>query len=150
MATKKAVKPVAPTTKPLTAKQRLDAIGIEAICIRVAAGEKQSEICRDLKIDKAELSRWLALDDQRSAQAREAHVASAKHWDEQAESVLMGLKDESKPGGVARARELASHYRWRASKYAPKDYGEKVTQEHTGDGGGPLKHSISVVFVDPT
>lgn len=28
---------------------------------------------------------------------------------------------------------------WRAAKLAPKVYGDKVTQEHTGPGGGPVR-----------
>lgn len=33
------------------------------------------------------------------------------------------------------------------AKWDPKRYGEKVTQEVTGPGGGPLQHSLAVRFV---
>lgn len=36
-----------------------------------------------------------------------------------------------------------------AGKLQPKKYGEKVTQEHVGEGGGPIKSSIEVVFIEP-
>ena len=35
-------------------------------------------------------------------------------------------------------RVKISAYQWRASKLAPKKYGEKVTQEMVGAGGGPI------------
>ncbi|MBK8772451.1 MAG: hypothetical protein IPM06_18790, partial [Rhizobiales bacterium] len=111
--------------KPLTAAQRLDAIGIDAICERLTAGESQKAIANSLGIWASHFAEWLAADEERSARAREARTISARHWDDQAESVLLEA-DEDKPGSIAKARELASHYRWRASKYAPKDYGEKL------------------------
>jgi hypothetical protein len=40
--------------------------------------------------------------------------------------------------GLEKARELAHHYRWRAKAIAPRDYGDRVTNEHTGAGGGPI------------
>jgi hypothetical protein len=39
---------------------------------------------------------------------------------------------------LEKARELAHHYRWRAKAIAPRDYGDRVTNEHTGAGGGPI------------
>lgn len=36
-----------------------------------------------------------------------------------------------------------------AAKIAPRIYGEKITQELVGAGGGPVAHTIEVVIVDP-
>ena len=125
---KKAVKkPVvkAVVVKKLTASEKLTALGIEAICGRLAAGESQRSIAESVGVQTSGLCEWLAADAERSARAREARSASARHWDDQAEAAIIAA-DETLPGSIAKARELASHYRWRASKYAPKDYGDKL------------------------
>jgi len=109
----------------LTPAKKLDSIGIEAICDRITAGESQQSIANGLAIAEASLRQWLAADPSRSARARAARSESARHWDDQAEKVLIGA-DESSPGSISIARELAHHYRWRAKCYAPKDYGDKT------------------------
>lgn len=136
MTAKKAAKTTA--QKPLTTAQRLDAIGIEVICSRIAEGESQKSISDSLEIPASALCEWIAAVPERSARAREARVVSARHWDQKAEEALLALDDDAKAGGIARARELASHYRWRASKYAPSDYGEKVQQDVNLDAGPGL------------
>lgn len=72
------------------------------------------------------MSRWLASDSERSARAREARISAAQVWDEKAETVL-----EDKEVDIQRARELASHYRWRASKINPREYGDKLQVDNT-------------------
>jgi len=37
-----------------------------------------------------------------------------------------------------RARNRMDARRWHASKIAPRKYGDRVVQEHTGHGGGPI------------
>jgi hypothetical protein len=39
---------------------------------------------------------------------------------------------------VARNRLRVDARKWAASKLKPRVYGDKVTQEHTGAGGGPI------------
>jgi hypothetical protein len=110
--------------KPGEAFYKLDELGIDAICDRILDGESQKSIARSLKIDQRRIAHWLALDEAKSAKMREAQRLSSKHWDEEAERVLKAIKDN--PGSIARARELASHYRWRAKVYNPRDYGDRV------------------------
>ena len=52
---------------------------------------------------------------------------------------------------VARAKLLCDNIKWEAARVAPKKYGDKVQNEHTGAGGGPIEQavSISVTFHDP-
>ena len=58
--------------------------------------------------------------------------------DEKAETVLKTF-----PGGdpveLGRARELASHYRWRSKMFDPDTYADRVKNEHTGANGGAIK-----------
>jgi hypothetical protein len=100
-----------------------DALGIDALCEKLIAGCSQTKIAKDIGISIATLCNWIAADPERSARAREARIAAARSYDDIAEQVLVDATD---PFGLAKARELASHYRWRASKSNPREYGDKI------------------------
>jgi transposase-like protein len=108
---------------------------IDLICDMISTGESLTSIAKQIGIHAANLIRWIENDSQRSARAKEARIRSARIWDEKAEAVIAAAPDKFE---LDRARELAHHYRWRAKAIAPRDYGDKVTQEHTGAGGGPI------------
>lgn len=126
------------------AKAKLDALGIDEFCSSLASGKSQRQICKEIGICKWDLARWLADEEGRSARARDAMAVSAAHWDEEAEIEIRKMRNT--PGSIAKARELAQHFRWRAKNYAPKTYGDKVATEVTGKDGGPVQH----VTIDAT
>ncbi len=107
----------------------LDDIGIEKILTRIRNGKTLTKIAKELDVSVSWLSEWLS-NPERSARAIEARTQSAFVWDDKAEDKLEEAAD---PFELSRAKELAHHYRWRASKIAPKQYGEKVEQTHTGE-----------------
>jgi hypothetical protein len=109
---------------------------------RIEGGEMLGEIARSLGVNTASLLRWFAADAQRLARAREARASSAIAYDERAERVLLDAKT---PLDLARARELAHHYRWRSSKIAPKAYGDKVEVESLGGA-----HTYNIITGVPT
>jgi len=49
-----------------------------------------------------------------------------------------------------RSRLRVDTRKWIASKLKPKKYGDKVTQEHTGADGGPIKTAIIFAAPDAT
>ncbi len=110
--------------------------GLDRICDAIANGGSMTAIAVAAGTSVGGLSSWIAADAERSARVREARIVSARVWDEKAEAAIEGAKDAISLG---KARELAQHYRWRASKIAPKDYGDKVSHEHAGPGGGPIQ-----------
>ena len=120
---------------PAVAQAKLEAVGVVAICEFITAGESLTDIAKKLDVGIATLLDWIERDPERAAYTREARTRSARLWDEKAERVISDAKD---PFELTKARELAHHYRWRAKAIAPRDYGDKVTQEHTGQGGGPI------------
>ena len=61
---------------------------------------------------------------QHSARVTDALAATAEYWDQVA---VEGLASATNMFELAKARELAHHYRWRASKICPKLYGDKQT-----------------------
>ena len=152
VAAKKAAGKAAParakvqTKKQPTIAERIEAFGIEAVCERLANGVTMTAVAEEIGVTVGKLSQWIASDEEHSARAREARIHAARLWDEKALSVIEQALD---PFELQRAKELAHHYRWRASKTAPKEYGDKVTQEHTGADGGPIQARIAVEFVKP-
>ena len=57
-----------------------------------------------------------------------------------------GLVDN---GAVQQARLRVDNRKWLLSKMLPKQFGDRVTQEITGDNGGALITRIELVPVDP-
>jgi hypothetical protein len=130
--------------KSLTVDQKLAALGIDVICERMAGGESQRSIARSAGVSIASLCQWFAACSKRSARAREGRAQSAMHWDEEADTVLRNA-DVDTPGAVAIARERASHFRWRARVYNPRDYGERTIV--AGDAENPV-HVVSKFVAD--
>lgn len=135
-----------PEKKATTAGQRMEAYGIDAIAEDVSGAKTMTEIAAAIGVTVGQLSTWIAADVEHSARVREARTVAARYWDERSEKEILSASD---PFELARAKELAHHYRWRAAKIAPKEYGDKVTQEHTGANGGAIQVASTVTFVQP-
>ena len=104
------------------AKHLDDRLDIDVVCVLLEQGWMQAAIARKLKVQPADLSVWLR-DEQRSVRAREARARSAANLADKAEQVLTAARS---PLALGKARELAHHYRWKASKMNPGEYGDKV------------------------
>lgn len=114
------------------AQAKLDAYGIDAVCADIAEPKSLTAIAESQGVSVGSLLNWLEADPERSARAREARAATAKLWDERAEAEIRGAGDDL---GLRKAKELAHHYRWRAAKIAPKDYGDRTQVDHSGAVG---------------
>jgi len=123
-------------TCPPVGQDKCHAFGEDRICDLIVSGESLTSIAAQIGIHVSTLITWTELDPQRSARIREARQRSGRIWDEKAEAVIAMAGD---PFELSKAKELAHHYRWRAKAIAPRDYGEKVSTEHTGKGGGPIQ-----------
>ena len=122
-------------TRPPTSRAKCDAFGLDRICEMIIAGESMTAIAAQVGVHISTLIEWSEEDPQRSARMRESRRHSGRVWDERAESVIIQAGDKFE---LDKAKELAHHYRWRAKAIAPREYGDKVTQEHTGADGGPI------------
>lgn len=100
---------------PLTTQARQD-WDLDDVCERIAAGETYTAIAADYGKTQGALSLWLAAEPNRSARAREAAGMAARVWDEEAEA---GIRAATDVLSLGKARELAQHLRWRASKLSP-------------------------------
>lgn len=93
---------------------------------RIASGETVSRIAKSLGVTRHALHVWLTSDDDRKAAYKQAAQDGAAAMTEVAEAVLLDPTID-----VPRARELAQHYRWIASKISPQ-HADKMAVEHSG------------------
>lgn len=123
----------------------------DRLCERLADGESLRSICEEDEMpNKATVFRWLAkfpdFSDQ-YARARETQADSL--FDEILAIADDGRNDWMKRHGdderwvengeaLRRSQLRVDARKWMAGKLRPKKYGEKITQEHTGEDGGPL------------
>jgi predicted transcriptional regulator len=89
----------------------------------IERGKSLTRVASELGITRQSLSEWLESDACRSARARSARENAAEAYDEDATRLIEGAAD---PFELSKAKEMAHHLRWRASKIAPKRYGEKL------------------------
>jgi hypothetical protein len=116
-------------------------LGEDGLCDRVDAGESVNQVAVSIGVTRRSLWDWIDAEPTRSARVREALKNSAAEYDDKAEKVLLDLPRDATPAEVARARELAQHYRWRASKRNPKKYGDKL-QLGGAEDLPPMQHNI--------
>jgi hypothetical protein len=101
-------------------------IGIDQVCYMIQHEDlSYADIANRLYISKTTLVDWLYADPERSARAKAACVASAKRCDELALEALHNIPDGADKAVIARQREIASHYRWRAKVRNPMEYGDR-------------------------
>lgn len=109
----------------LTHRQKLDAVGIDEIERMVLQGVSVRTMAETIGVTLDAVVDWTS-DVQRSARIWQARQKCATMWEEKAVEVL---QEASGPTGsyanvaVARARELAHHYRWRAGNLRRDLYG---------------------------
>jgi hypothetical protein len=104
--------------------------GTDAICAAILDGDSMTAIAARVGVSFGSLSAYIASNAERSARVREARTITALLWDEKAEQRIDGAADEFE---LAKAKDLAHHFRWRAAKIAPKQYGDKIDVTTGGD-----------------
>lgn len=98
-------------------------LGIDGLVDYIEDGWDLREIARELRVQEKSIRRWIAADPERSARAKEARVRASQAWEEHAARLIREAKD---PFELAKAKELAHHMRWRASRIDPARYGDRV------------------------
>ncbi len=125
----------------------------DAICVRLAGGESLNAICAPDEMPAESTVRLWAVTDLDGFSAKYARAREAQA-DALAEEIIeisddgtndwMERRSESEKGAgvntgwvlngehVQRSRLRVDSRKWFASKVAPKKYGDKITQEHSG------------------
>lgn len=117
------------------------------ICDRIATGEGLAEILRSMPDTPHYYTviGWLSTNDEfrnNYARAREAQAEwDADHIRTLAKR-LEGCTSSDEASAIHKAAQL---YQWQAGKRKPKSFGDKIHQEVSGEGGGPIKFIIETI-----
>lgn len=111
------------------AQDKIAAFGLANLCARIADGQTMTSVAQELGVSIGTLFTWIESDAERSARMREVRAQTARLWDEKATKCIEDAADEFE---LKKAKELSHHYRWRASKIAPKEYGDRLEIENKG------------------
>lgn len=95
--------------------------GLDWLLGEIREGRGKRSLAAELGLKPSTLLLWLRSDPDRSARADAAWAESAEMFDEEALEVLRTEED------VQRAREIASHLRWRSKTRQPQRYGDRQT-----------------------
>ncbi len=113
---------------------------VAVICERLAEGESLRHICDEPDMPSFRtVFRWLEANPIFCQQYARAREVQAHNLAERA--VSEGMSASTKDDAQA-ARVRFDALRWMAGKLAPKVYGDKFIQEHTGADGGPVALTI--------
>jgi hypothetical protein len=112
-----------------TASRNVDAYGLDAVCADISDGKSLTAIAKTACCSVGTLLTWIESDPERSARVRDVRAMTARLWDHKAVEMIEAAEN---PFELSKARDLAHHYRWRASKIAPRDYGDKLDLTHGG------------------
>lgn len=105
---------------PVPATLDVKGMTTDDLCELIMSGKYLTEIAQMWGVSKTTLLAWIAADPDRSAREIKARNEQGEHWDKLAEMELWKLSTNATKAEVARARELAQHYRWRSSKISVK------------------------------
>jgi hypothetical protein len=98
------------------------------ICDRIAKGESLKAICGDAKMpSETTVRNWLKDNAEFVRQYACAREAQADFYADE----IVTIADEATDANIARVRIDAR--KWKASKLAPKKYGDRLELEHSGE-----------------
>jgi hypothetical protein len=121
----------------------------DEICARIAKGESLRSICSDEDGEwmpgLTTVRRWLSGSDDWNAEFRLQYAHAREDQGDFKFDQAWDLAASATAEDIQVKRLQVDTVKWQAAKLAPKKYGDKVTQEHVGEGGGPI--SVAVKFV---
>lgn len=104
------------------ARAKLDAVGIDAIEAAILDGKSINSIAKAVNVGQGAIYSWMEATAEKSARCERARDIAARHWDELAERFIAGATTALE---LAKAQNLAHHYRWRAARMSRRTYGDR-------------------------
>lgn len=130
------------------------------ICERLTNGATLRQLCTAEGMpDRSTVYRWLeAHEDFRDRYARACELRADAWADELIEIADEAARDTKRNDRgeesadaewISRSKLRVDARKWLMARAAPKKYGDKVLNEHTGADGGPVVTAIEFTIVDP-
>lgn len=104
---------------------------IDVICEQVAEGQTLRQIAAGFGVSAATILKWVTLDDSASKQYARARELAADLFENEIYDAAMSVGQET----AAADRVKIDALKWIAARRAPKRYGDRVEQHHTGGIG---------------
>ena len=131
----------------------------DSICERLANGESLKRICEDEDMPPRKTVAGWVIDDREGFSARYTHARNLgldQMADELIEiadetsrdTIVTEQGDKADSEWINRSRLRVDARKWYLSKLAPKTYGDKITNQHTGADGGPIRASVTIEDYD--
>ena len=125
------------------------------ICERIAKGESMVSICASKGMPvQSVVYNWLTVDKDFAERYARAREQQAEHYLDEIIAISDDVSlDEIIDGegnprtnneAIQRSKLKVDTRKWVMAKLAPKKYGDKVTQEHTGADGKPITHAVEI------
>lgn len=107
---------------------------MQAICEQVGRGDLVKDACRAQSTTRQTLHRWMAEQTDEAAQLRDLYARARSDQAHAIAEDAMMIADEpaDTKEEVARNRLRVDTRKWLASKIAPRDYGDRIEQAHSG------------------
>lgn len=119
----------------------------DIICNRLMDGESLRKICSGKGMpDRGTVVRWMLAHADFAAKCARAREAQSDYMDD----LILDVANACTPKTAHADKVKISAYQWRASKLAPKKYGDKIAV--AGDPDNPMKlviERLETVIVDP-
>lgn len=110
----------------------------DLICERMINGETIAAICADPDMpSRRTVYDWQDAHPEFRTRCARAREGMADAYEQRMQEVVEGVQTGAITSDVARV--VLSHMQWRASKAAPKSFGDKITSEITGKDGGAIE-----------
>lgn len=122
----------------------------DAICDRLAEGESLRAICRDEGMPAiSTVFKWLGKPE--NAPFVEQYARAREEQAENDADKVTDLGDRCARGEIdpQAARVAIDAAKWSAGKRLPKKYGDKIQQEVSGPGGGPIETKTELSLRPP-
>ena len=118
---------------------------IPDILDRVSRGESLRGACAANKVDAGYFCELMREDEELAQRYARALLARADHeFEGMRDLEAQVLSGELDPQAYRVAMDTR---KWRLARMSPKKYGDRVTQEHTGPGGGPVQMDATITIV---
>lgn len=124
--------------KPPTPSQRLDAIGIEAICEYVANGDSLNSWSKESGFANTTVRDWIEADAERSVNYAHAREERADTVFESLDTVSELAAGSDSSVRVAGLRLKSDNIKWKLARMNAKKYGDKVDLNHGGQSDNPV------------
>ena len=142
--------PRKPSTRIYTspALNKIEAIGLETICDRIASGESYAAIAESIGVSHGGLHNWLSLPAHIESSVR-ARTVSAEAWLDKGMKVLESSLSKSGDIDPAAARAIAQECARRAAIRNPQYNERNSTQTVVGDASKPITLIKRVILQSP-